>query len=538
MSNKNILETINELNSNLDINPLFEFVTVMTIVKNKIKKEISDTKKPNLETLKKMTTFHEKIKNYIDAKLKTDEILDKEKCDLEAFDNLIKKIYEDDFDIKKISDDTVKNIYSCIYEHLSKLEKNILEQIKTNKENSQKKIKDLLIDKSISDKIELHDVKDRAKLKEIKKIVFERNKKYSLGHYCLMTKEIDEFIVFSQKIDEYNTKINEFENINKIVDNMNAYDTDKNNAIEAYSTIYEKEINMNKLYDETKDLNIEQSNTQSICITYDDIIKKIDSSMDYRLDEMKEIKEIVVKKYDEFKQINIDYSMIENFNKMYAVCVEGIKKIKEKIKELFNLVIIENKADEVEKIYDTFSEKSLTIIFNEFIKLLGDKTINFLYNLMQNVFSYLNKKQKFKYYSETINKDSSEKDISNDTDYTIVNLNDYITGNYDKREKKVKYSSRTIDGKTKIFQLFLIVLTKIVSAIVTHFYNKKIKNNNLVLETIKTIINDPDGLRKNTILGKIQYNKKDYTDAIKKKSGDRLYIENTELVGGNYYYSY
>ena len=68
-------------------------------------------------------------------------------------------------------------------------------------------------------------------------------------------------------------------------------------------------------------------------------------------------------------------------------------------------------------------------------------------------------------------------------------------------------------------------------------YNK-IKNNNLVLETIKTIINDPDGLRKNTILGKIQYNKKDYTDAIKKKSGDRLYIENTELVGGNYYYSY
>ena len=102
MSNKNLLNILYDFNEEIGYNPLFEFITIVTIIENKIKNEISHLKKKekmsDTTQLENLISLFNNIKIYINSNeelLKTiskDKINIYEQCKISNFEEMEQQI--------------------------------------------------------------------------------------------------------------------------------------------------------------------------------------------------------------------------------------------------------------------------------------------------------------------------------------------------------------------------------------------------------------------------------------------------------------
>lgn len=552
MSDTNILDILDELNDEMGKNPLFEFITVIMIVKNKIDKERENIKKlntPSIEHLKKLLSLHDQIKKYMTSNDKLIKSVLKGKCDIEKFEKMEMQLDEIDLKIDKISIRELDNVYLCIYENLNALQQTILETIKAGKNSITSIINN-------SDEILTTESKGIAKLEDetskteedidilIDDLVSEIKNIY--GNINSTKDELDDSLEKIETVKEKLVKITDFLKSKKsIIDNL----TNVNESIYAlteYNTKIEKvdkiklEINeikedMDKLMKSINKYLIdsdkifvqsEKSTKQDKKITISDIFKKI-----------KEVKTQI-----DINRSKIDteiLSVLETIKKIHHEQNKEIQIVSTNISSILDKIISsdETNYNECNAIY-SLKQKTILYILNAFVSLLADKTPKELKKLINNLFVYLRVNKGFRYNG------GMGMGSGRDIDFTLNELEEYKQGksatiptnpHYYEENKKIK-----TDSKLKLFQLFLIILVKIA----INIYNVDTDNTGEQKDqkVLKTITINFDTKTKQ--IKSYKYSGLSYEDAIKKDNGQQLHIDklpaNTlpELVGGNsdFYY--
>ena len=552
MSDKDILNILYEMNEELSINPLFEFITVLTIIKTKINREQENLKKDeniSINHLKKLTSLYSNLKEYMKIntslfKYTTEEKFYK-KCKTNKFVELDNKIKLIETDTTQISVEELGNLYECLNEILEIIEKTIFKKIKKNP-----KIMSKVMD-SISQKTFKPENIKKEILIEIPVETPIKTQEY-LQESSLKKKSIDDLFAEMRDVyaeinsikDDFDTMV---EQINKIKDDVEEKEksildrqdkisdfSNKDTSIESFifvsniiSELDKIKIDTKKQIDTVKYLDIKLneyfSNSEEIKVyvntNYSSEDKSITINDFYSKNlETKKIIETLNKEVDE-----LTISILDKISNADKTHIDNIDLLKTNLDEILNKIIISEETDysEIKAIY-SLKPRSILFIFNTFIKLLGEKKPVELEKIIKNIFLYLRVDNGFRYNGGL--GIGSGKDV----DFTLNELEEFKQGKSAKIPSNPHYyienNKINTDGKLKLFQLFTIVLLKI-SINIYNIENSKSEENKD--EKIFEVITKNFATIKK-LINTYKFGELVYEDAIKKDSGQKLYIEKLE----------
>lgn len=522
MNKADIVDVLFDLNRELETNPFLEFVTMMTIANNKIKRERRRAKEANTlsdEQIDKLVSLYDNIKNYL---LSNDSILrlmgstDMEpvyaQCGIKKIDDLDNKVITIKNNKHSTTINEFDNVYYCMEKTFGSLQE-LVNKSSTKATASLPAPTGLLptppavfvppVGLPLPTALPLSDAQKKAS--KITLNLEKLNEKKS---------KISEIFKIRLKLLE---KIEAHEAIKKIDKYLIVQDTAKE-----FNERNTNMISLSNIYDNIYLIKLEMTKTKDELVTIMNDINKIRSDTAKLLGKIKSLEpttaltslsEASGKKIDEFavkfeniveaaKKLETDVDAKVNAAQIAA------KTAKKIIDNYYKSLGID--SDYENMISGAMTDQELINLLNKNITDLGACKIKLLPELIQGLFYYLRKNCAFKSYG-TAGDDTKligYEAEGADKDFSLSDL------------RKYKANMSGVSNKQKILSLYFYILVQISGQI---YYNKNrgIVLNSNVLDSMKTYFPTNNMLINDT---SIKYPSKIYTEAIKKNSGASFYI--------------
>lgn len=524
MNELDVIDVLSELNRELESNPLLEYVTILTIVNNKIRREkrrASETNKLSDELIDKLVSLYNNITKYLSGnesiiKLMTSNDMEPvyKQCKITKIDDLNDKVNFIKNNKKSVTVNEINNTYDCMEKTFSALQELVKRHAEKPKDSTVdvpegKKNADEANKKKTEADVLAKDVKDLTdKIENIKKGTDENKRSATLA---------------LQRVKDGGLDIHE-----RVKAMKEAYGP--------YEILLQREDDANKLL---VSLKTKQTETVVIATEARNFAGKAQSANPGSTDATNADASAISAE----QQVTVVNNLLASATTLITEITDNLSNTK-KLADEANKVITDFydalgiNADYAQLMSLSFNVTQLIDRLNRNVEILGNREIKLIKELIQGLFEYLRVNHKFKYngagglLAGTFGYGS----IGADTDFTSKELEDYITNS----EKPIR---RDNNKKLKILSLYMQVLIKISTYIYVHenpTAPKPDENTNIFGNLTKDFEKNTMTVGDNTIL----YEGKKYANAIKKGSGASLNIEDNSgtfmLMGGNsmYYAKY
>jgi hypothetical protein len=497
MTKTDIIEVLHDLNDELVANPLLEYLSVLTIINNKItreKKKALETKEISNDLINKVVSLYTNITTYLSGNDTIIKLINSQdmqnvydQCKIKNFDDLNDKIYF--IQNTNVTLSEINNVYDCMEKTFIALQ-NLVELHTHNSQNNSD------VNHIIN---EIHN--------SLQKIVKFGNDVHTNN------KSTEESL---KRVQDSNYPL--YDRVNNMKAIKGASD-----IVMRIKTDAEKEI----LTIQSKIANAKILSEQAR--KFAEKVKSRDSNSAYALNADKKATEIE--------------QQLKNCETYLSNGQSTVATIEQKSKEIYTHTIEAQKViDDVynrlginadyEQLYgQNFTITQLIDRLNQNIKMLGDREISMITILIKQLFEYLRAKHDFKYNGTggSLTGLFGTSGIGADTDFKLNELKDYMA---DVSKPIIKNK----DEKLKILCMYMEILVNISIYINAHFASSVVTGSEKNVFAVLT----KDFYTKTQLiksLGNI-YNNEPYEEAIKEGSGLNFFIKDVSgvinLAGGNF----